>query len=65
MVALEAKCLEEERSNNKGGNENSEMSCGVLGLLSTPTVLAESRSSTVMQLVHTLNGGKLRPRCLE
>lgn len=48
-VTLEAKCLEEEHSNNKGSNENSEMSYSVLNLLSTSTILAVPHSSTVMQ----------------
>lgn len=40
VVTLEAKCLQEELSNNKGGNENSGTSCSTLGLLSTSAELA-------------------------
>lgn len=50
VVTLEAKCLEEELSNNKGGNENSGTSCSTLDLLSTSTELALPHRSTVMQI---------------
>lgn len=47
MVTLEAKCLEEEHSNNKGNNENSETSYSLLNLLGTSTILAVPHGSTV------------------
>lgn len=49
MVTLEAKCLEEEHSNNKGNNENSETSYSRLNLRSTSTILAVPHGSAVMQ----------------
>lgn len=49
MVTLEAKCLEEEHSNNKGNNENSEASYSLLNLLSTSIILAVPHGSAVTQ----------------
>lgn len=49
MVTLEAQCLEEKQSNNKGNNENSEASYSLLNLLSTSTILAVPHGSAVTQ----------------
>lgn len=49
VVTLEAKCLEEELSNNQGGNENSRTSCSPLDLLSTSPELAAPHCSAVLQ----------------
>lgn len=66
VVTLEAKCLEEELSNNKGGNENSGTSCSTLGLLSTSTELAVPyRAVLCCRPERSANGGELRLGGLE